>query len=124
MTNEQLIIYLYGIYPEGGLSVMFMGAGATLLSIIGIIAGPTGQPELAKKWLKVLKPFWVITGIVVTIGYFIPSKNTFLAIVATPSLIQSLENSEGKLFKVNKLLNEALDVATEAIEDRNSTKER
>ena len=49
-----------------------------------------------------------------TLGQLIPSKNTFIALVATPTLVQSLES--GKLSKLNTLMDKALDKALKEID--------
>ena len=113
MTNEQLIIYIYGIYPEGGFSAL-----AILLFVIIVIAtwGEAMLDDDALGWVKLhdkVKIPALITTIILSVGYFIPSKNTFLAIVATPSLVKSLEDNDGKLNKVSRLLDKALNEALE-----------
>lgn len=118
MTNEQLIIYIYGIYPEGGLSGILAIFSIAMASFIGILWVNSILDEKTKPLIKWSKRLWVITAIVITVGYFIPSKNVFLAMVATPTLIESLENKDGKLHKVNKLLDMALDQATKELKEK------
>ena len=106
-----LIVYLYGIYPEGGISVSLGSIAGINLFILGMmwVSNEEGTGQLFKR----SKLLYIVTMIVWTVGYFIPSKNIFLAMVATPMIIESLESKTGKLNKIDKLLDKALDVALE-----------
>ncbi len=122
MTQEQFIIYLYGIYPEGGLSFFAVGM---LLAFFGLrtvvwIYREENDGDFDTPYETYIKPVKVagfLVSMVLVVGYLIPSKNTFLAVVATPSLVESLESKEGKLYKVNKLLNRALDTAEKVLDE-------
>ena len=114
MSNEQLLIYIYGIYPEGGISVT-LGLMTVVLGFAWTIVYDNIK-ELADKMLKVLKPLSIITVAVIALGYFVPTKNTFLLMVATPTLMQSLEN--GKLSKLDGLLDKALEKANEELDKK------
>jgi len=131
MSNEMLIVYLYGIYPDGGLS-MTMVVMSLLLMGVYVASYDTmlnvGNKEKREKIIKekgftyqkiegALKVALVNTAMVLVVGYFIPSKNVFLAMVATPSIVESLESKTGKLNKVSRLLDKALDEALEGEKD-------
>jgi len=109
--NEMLIVYLYGIYPEGGLSALLGSFSVLTLFAAWVMDGPMMEPEDSRKFLKKMKPLYIATIIVMTIGYFIPSKNIFLTMIATPHIIESLESKTGKLNKLDRLLDKALDEA-------------
>ncbi len=113
MTNEQWLIYIYGIYPEGGFTaalwtmVIFM-----VLSLLTILQ--IDKPEIMKIWKSIMKPLVIVTFISSLIGYFIPTKNAYLLMLATPSVVNSMEN--GKLSKLEKLIGRALDEAGKSLD--------
>jgi len=109
--NEMLLVYIYGIYPEGGITTLFMVPSLIVIFAAIIKAGPLEEVKEAKEFLRYFKPLFIATAVVATIGYFIPSKNAFLTMVATPHIIESLENKAGKLNKLDRLLDKALDEA-------------
>ena len=116
MTKEQLIIYLYDIYPEGGISFLVTVLTIIICSLIwfswAVRKEDMPYDEIVEyykehtfeKEMKKTYPFLITWILVITVGYFIPSKNTFLAIVATPALVKSLEEKDGRLS--NKSLND------------------
>ena len=121
MSKEQLLLYIYGIYPEGGIST-------NLLIVVFLVSLPMmfsyesreqyGSLRRENKlfyqvWYKHYKRLLIVSSIIWIIGYFIPSKNVFIAITATPTIINSLEN--GKLSKINKLLDLGLDKALDKL---------
>ncbi len=112
MSNEQLLIYIYGIYPEGGISVT-LGLITVVLAFAWMIVYDN-MKGLADKILNVLKPLSIITASAILLGYFVPTKNAFLLMVATPQIMQSLEN--GKLSKLDGLLDKALEKANEELD--------
>jgi len=125
MTNEQWILYLYGIYPSGGISLLvFMVCFfAWIIYIIdGLVYKNDKRNEIninkenyfhTKMPMKLIT---IITIIVLTIGNFVPKKEIFLAMIATPILIENMK--DGKLSKINKLIDGALDLAIEKIEEQ------
>ena len=114
--NEMLIIYLYGIYPEGEISLVMFSVSLLIVGMWFII-WITEKDTVAEKFIQKWKFVFYISAIVWTVGYFIPSKNTFLTMVATPHIIDSLESKTGKLNKIDKLFNKALDKALENINE-------
>ena len=121
--NEVLLIYLYGIYPENGATFIASIYLIVLATILGLIAGPFEEVERAKKIMETMSIYTKIAIATIIIGYFIPSKNIFLAMVATPSIIESLESKTGKLNKIDKLLDKALDKALNEFNENNNTGE-
>lgn len=52
----------------------------------------------------------------ILISNLIPDKKTFLLLVAAPTIMESIESPEGKLNKINKLFDKALDKADKYID--------
>ena len=122
MTSEQLIIYIYGIYPTGGISVLLVIA-TVLVAIAWAPITDFGEKlgEGYQKWLKIIKPLSIVTAVVMTLGYFVPDKNTFLLMVATPTIVESMQSSDGKLNRLDKLIDQALLRADEILKEQNAS---
>lgn len=132
MTQEQWLVYLYGIWPDGNLSalwVFFLFSSVLGIAIWWIVTISTfddlrenslnhySQSPFKKCGKKVYIPIVVFSLLVVT-SSLIPNKQTLLYIVATPylvdsgvSIVQALDNNTSKLYKLNKLLDTSLDKA-------------
>jgi len=122
MSNEQLIIYLYSIWPEGGFSVLYF-AGLVISSAIAIILAirlsdyDSSNPD--SKWHPSKSPYnrmgkWrirlpIIFATLLFLSNLVPDKKGFLLIVATPTVVKSIES--GKLNKLNNIIDSALDNA-------------
>ena len=137
MTNEQLIIYLYGIYPDGGPTFFYwsMVSVASFYLLI-IFTDSTDYTERKNEdhrhyykksdWYKMGKIKIAIVAIPLTLivlSNFIPNKNVFLALVATPTVVSAIKESldDGKLKRIDNIFNKALNKAEQAL-DENSTK--
>ncbi len=118
MSYEQLIIYIYGIYPTGGITVILLIAVVLMLVAWGPITdmgeniGPVYQ-----KWWNIFKPLSIVTAVVLTLGYFVPDKNTFLVMVATPAIMESAQAKDGKLYRLDKIIDQALVRADELLKE-------
>ena len=121
MTNEQWLIYLYGIYPEGGLSIAMLGVTVTLWLIMLPFLEMITDKAITKM-LKFNKIVTVITVIVLIIGYFIPPKNVFFTMIAAPYVKESLIDDKGKLHKLNNIIDSALTKADNYLNDNNRSK--
>jgi len=121
MSNEQLIIYLYGIYPEGGfvllLSVMWVILVLLWLPIID--GGGNLENKLHIVWKKVMKPFTIVMLVVWLLSALTPDKKTFLLLVATPTIMESYTEKNSKLNRLDKIIDKALIKADKALEDKN-----
>lgn len=136
MSNEQWIIYLYGVWPDGGWSALLTLLFSLYAFYAGIVASHyadhisdwrewKGSKEEYMKnalYAKTVKPYFIKAlvsfVILITLANFVPNKNTFLALVATPSLVESLESETGKLHKLNKLMDLGIDKAMEKLEEK------
>ena len=121
MTNEQWLVYLWSIYPNGlfiqiWILVLILFAG--FLTILAIIHFDKYQNKITL-WSKLGKWKIVIPSILVLfifISYLVPKRDHFLLIIATPyaveagkSLADSLNDPTSKMFKLNQLVDKGLE---------------
>ena len=121
MTNEQWLVYLWSIYPNGGflhlwitLLVLFV-AGIMFASIFHF-NGYTEQKTLWSilgKW-KIIIPSILV--LFIFLSLLVPKRDHFLLILATPyaveagkSLADSLNDPTSKMFKLNQLVDKGLE---------------
>ena len=116
MTNEQWLVYLWSIYPNGG----FMHLWVVLLVTfaVGILYDEEDRDETTL-WSRLGKWKIVIPSILVLfiiISYLVPKRDHFLLIIATPyaveagkSLADSLNDPTSKMFKLNQLVDKGLE---------------
>ena len=121
MTNEQWLVYLWSVYPNGE----FIQIWITLLIvfIIGMIPVAInhfdGYEDETTMWSKLGKWKIVIPSILVLfifLSYLVPKRDHFLLIIATPyaveagkSLADSLNDPTSKMFKLNQLVDKGLE---------------
>ena len=121
MTNEQWLVYLWSIYPNGG----FMHLWIVLLVLFttGIMFASifhfNGYTEQNTVWSKIGKWKIVIPSILVLfifLSLLAPKRDHFLLILATPyaveagkSLADSLSDPTSKVFKLNQLVDKGLE---------------
>ena len=123
MTNEQWLVYLYGIYPNGGISIFwFCGLLVSLIYIFIIWVGYC-EANNKKETQFVKTGKWkygipIMFSILLLLSSFVPTRTTFMYIIATPyivesgkSLIDSLQDPTSKAYKINQLLDKGLDKA-------------
>ena len=125
MTNEQWIVYLWSIYPQGGMTCFwFTGLVISLIFISILWIGysecylekrKTTQFTKLGKW-KVIIPLFF--GSMLFLSNLVPDRKDFMFIVATPyiiesgkSLIDSLQDPTSKAYKINQLMDKGLDKA-------------
>ena len=121
MTNEQWLVYLWSIYPNGG----FMHLWVVLLVVFAVgisfvaINHFDGDRDETTMWSKMGKWKIAIPSILVLfifISQLIPKRDHFLLIIATPyaveagkSLADSLNDPTSKMFKLNQLVDKGLE---------------
>ena len=121
MTNEQWLVYLWSIYPNG----LFIQIWATLLIIFVIgmafiaISHFDGDEDETTLWSKMGKWKIAIPSILVLfifLSYLVPKRDYFLLVLATPyaveagkSLADSLNDPTSKMFKLNQLVDKGLE---------------
>ena len=126
MTNEQWLVYLWSIYPSGGYQVFYaILLIAYLFFIIFALISHSDTSYRYKNdtvWYKMGKWKIIIPSVLLVLIFLsnlVPSnRNHFLYIVATPyvvdsgkSIIESLQDPNSKLYKLNKMTDKALDKA-------------
>ncbi len=121
MTNEQWLVYLWSIYPNGGfielwcvLLVLF--ATGMMIAAIHHFDGYGDEYTIWSrfgKW-KIIMPSVLL--LFIFLSNLFPSREHFLYIVATPyvvdsgkSIIESLQDPNSKLSKLNQMTDKALD---------------
>ena len=125
MTNEQWLVYLWSIYPNG----LFIQIWATLLIAFAVsmlliaamhfdengnhIGDETTMWSKLGKW-KIVIPSMLV--LFIFISQLVPKRDHFLLIIATPyaveagkSLADSLNDPTSKMFKLNQLVDKSLE---------------
>ena len=120
MTNEQWLVYLWSIYPNG----LFTQLWVTLLIIFvismmfvavhhGVYTNETTPWSKMGKW-KITIPSTLV--LFIFLSYLVPKRDHFLLIIATPyaveagkSLADSLNDPTSKMFKLNQLVDKGLE---------------
>ena len=126
MTNEQWLVYLWSIYPSGGYQIFYaIFLIAYLFFIIFTLIAHSDTSDRYKTdtvWYKMGKWKIIIPSVLIVLLFLsnlVPSnRNHFLYIVATPyvvdsgkSIIESLQDPNSKLSKLNQMTDKALDKA-------------
>jgi len=115
MTKEQLLVYLYGIYPDGGVTEVAILVVLAILGVYFIVYGAQldvafkeEEKENLKKsrenFFQKSKKWLYLALAVIVLGYFVPSKKTFIAILATPTIVQSYKDSNGTLHRTQNIV--------------------
>ena len=121
MTNEQWLVYIWSIYPNGEFIQIWTTLFVTFIAgilFIGIIHHE-GENDETTMWSKLGKWKIIIPSILaifIFISYLVPKRDHFLLIVATPyaveagkSLADSLNDPTSKMFKLNQLVDKGLE---------------
>ena len=131
MTNEQWLVYLWSIYPNGEFQVFWVMCLVLVIALLTFtainyfsdISGYRYSEEEKNTYLWRKLGKWKITIPSVLLSFIllsnlVPSREHFLYIIATPyvvdsgkSIIESLQDQNSKLYKLNKMTDKALDKA-------------
>lgn len=133
MTNEQWLVYLYSVYPNGGFTIMWSGLlGITLIGLFFLLgehfidyndsnSEKSNLSKLGKK--KYYIPLFLT--FMIFLSNLVPTREQFLYIVATPyvvdagkSLADSFKDPTSKAYKINQLMDKALDKAITNLDDK------
>ena len=132
MTNEQWLVYLWSIYPSGGYQIFYaIFLIAYLFFIIFALISHLDTSDRYKTetiWYKMGKWKIIIPSVLIVLIFLsnlVPSnRNHFLYIVATPyvvdsgkSIIESLQDPNSKLSKLNQMTDKALDKALKYLDE-------
>ena len=121
MTNEQWLVYLWSIYPNGGF--MHLWVGLLVIFTSGIMFASifhfNGYTDKETLWTVLGKWKIIIPSILVLfifLSLLVPKRDHFLLILATPyaveagkSLADSLNDPTSKMFKLNQLVDKGIE---------------
>ena len=138
MTNEQWLVYLWSIYPNGGYEIFWLLCLVLVALLLAFAAASfftdtSGYRYSEEKkdtylWRKMGKWKIIIPSVLLVLIFLsnlVPSnRNHFLYIVATPyvvdsgkSIIESLQDPNSKLSKLNQMTDKALDKALKYLDE-------
>ena len=123
MTNEQWLVYLWSIYPNGGfihfwiLLLILFATGMSMLATFHFDNYRGGNSNTMwsslGKW-KIAIPSILV--LFIFLSLLVPKRDHFLLILATPyaveagkSLADSLNDPTSKMFKLNQLVDKSLE---------------
>ena len=121
MTNEQWLVYLWSIYPNGGfmhlwIVLLVLFTTGIMFASIFHFNGYTEQKTLWSilgKW-KIIIPSILV--LFIFLSLLVPKRDHFLLILATPyaveagkSLTDSLKDPTSKMFKLNQLVDKGIE---------------
>ena len=131
MTNEQWLVYLWSIYPNGGFQVFWVISLTLVVALLTFAAASyfsdTGGYRYSKEekntylWRKLGKWKIIMPSVLllfIFLSNLFPSREHFAYIIATPyvvesgkSIVDSLNDPSSKLSKLNQMTDKALDKA-------------
>ena len=131
MTNEQWLVYLWSIYPNGGFQVFWVISLIMVLALLTLVAASffsdTGGYRYSEEekntylWRKLGKWKIIMPSVLllfIFLSNLVPNREHFAYIIATPyvvesgkSIVDSLNDPSSKLSKLNQLTDKALDKA-------------
>ena len=131
MTQEQWLVYIWSIYPNGGFQVFWVMCLVLVLGLLTFaainyfsdISGYRYSEEEKNTYLWRKLGKWKITIPSVLLSFIflsnlVPSREHFAYIIATPyvvesgkSIVDSLNDPSSKLSKLNQMTDKALDKA-------------
>ena len=144
MTQEQWLVYIWSIYPNGGFQVFWVISLILVVALLTLAAtsyfSDTGGYRYSEEekstylWRKLGKWKIIMPSVLllfIFLSNLVPSRNHFLYIIATPyvvdsgkSIIESLQDPNSKLSKLNQMTDKALDKALKYLdEDKQSEPE-
>lgn len=128
MTQEQWLVYLWAIYPNGGFLVFWVICFAIVvfiifISFIGISAedGFSLPKERRENFVWTKLGWWKISlpsilVVLIFLSNLVPNREYFAYIIATPyvvdsgkSIIETLDDPNSKLSKLNQIMDKGLD---------------
>lgn len=135
MTKEQWLVYLWSIYPQGVFTQIWIVLFILFAIAIFFVAFNhfDGYADETTVWSKMGK--WKIgipslLVIFIFLSLLIPKRDHFLLIIATPyvvdsgkSIIESLQDPNSKLYKLNKMTDKALDKVLVYLDENEKEKE-
>lgn len=130
MTKEQWLVYLWSIYPDGGFSVFWVVSLLIYTVFIAIMAVVhfDGYKDDTTIWSRLGKWKIIIPSVLllfIFISNLVPKREYFAYIIATPyvvdsgkSIVESLQDPNSKLSKLNSIMDKGLDKILKEMEDK------
>ena len=137
MTNEQWLVYIWSIYPNGGFQVFWVLSLALVFlflcfAAIGYFLDTSGYRYTEEEkntylWRKLGKWKVIVPSVLllfIFLSNLVPSREHFAYIIATPyvvesgkSIVDSLNDPSSKLSKLNQMTDKALDKALKYLDE-------
>ena len=131
MTQEQWLVYIWSIYPNGGFQVFWVMSLVLVVVLLTFTAisyfSDTGRYRYSEEekntylWRKLGKWKIIMPSVLllfIFLSNFVPNREHFAYIIATPyvvesgkSIVESLQDPNSKLSKLNQMTDKALDKA-------------
>ena len=144
MTQEQWLVYIWSIYPNGGFQVFWV---MCLILVLGLLVfsaasffSDTGGYRYSEKdkdtylWRQLGKYKVIVPSVLllfIFLSKLVPNREHFIYIIATPyvvdsgkSIIESLQDPNSKLSKLNKMTDKALDKALAYLDENEKDKDK
>lgn len=129
MTNEQWLVYIWSIYPNGGFQVFWVICLALVFCFLCFAAigyfSDTGSYRYTEEekntylWRQLGKYKVIVPSVLllfIFLSNLVPSREHFAYIIATPyvvesgkSIVDSLNDPASKLYKLNSIMDKGLD---------------
>ena len=144
MTNEQWLVYLWSIYPQGGFQVFWsiclvLVVGLLVFTAASFFSDTSSYSRYSEEeknnylWRKLGKYKIIVPSVLllfIFLSNLVPKKEYFAYIIATPyvvdsgkSIIDNLQDPNSKLSKLNQMTDKALDKALVYLDDDKKDKQ-
>ena len=143
MTNEQWLVYIWSIYPNGGFQVFWVISLVLVVALLAFTAASffsdTGGYRYSEEekntylWRKLGKWKVIVPSVLLSFVFLsnlVPSREHFAYIIATPyvvesgkSIVDSLNDPSSKLSKLNQMTDKALDKALKYLDENKNDKQ-
>ena len=138
MTQEQWLVYIWSIYPNGGFQVFWVISLVLVLFFLLFVAASffsdtsgwraaryTETEKNTYLWRKLGKYKVIVPSVLllfIFLSNLVPSREHFAYIIATPyvvesgkSIVDSLNDPASKLYKLNSIMDKGLDKVLEEL---------
>ena len=129
MTQEQWLVYIWSIYPNGGFQVfwvicLILVVALLTFTAINYFSDTSGyryseEEKNTYLWRKLGKYKVIVPSVLllfIFLSNLVPSREHFAYIIATPyvvesgkSIVDSLNDPASKLYKLNSIMDKGLD---------------
>ena len=137
MTNEQWLVYIWSIYPNGGFQLfwvisLFLVLALLTFAAISYFSDTSGyryteEEKNTSIWRKLGKYKVIVPSVLllfIFLSNLVPNREHFAYIIATPyvvesgkSIVDSLNDPASKLYKLNNIMDKALDKALKYLDE-------